>query len=79
MKTEIMTLKVESDLKQAFKTIAERNHRPASQVIRELMRTYIATNREPNDLTIESMIKSERGEDIHCTKDFNDLCKQLGI
>lgn len=79
MKTEMMTLKVEADLKQAFQAIAERNHRPASQIIRDLMRNYVSLNREPNDLTVKTMQQSEKGEDLHSAKDFDDLCKQLGI
>lgn len=79
MKADIMTLKLEPELKQAFKAVAERNHRPAAQVMRELMREYISINREPNELTLETMRKSERGEDLHTAKDFNDLCQQLGI
>lgn len=79
MKAEIMTLKVEPELKQAFQAVAARNHRPAAQVMRELMREYISLNRESNDLTLETMRKSERGEDLHTARDFDDLCKQLGI
>ncbi|EHD13505.1 addiction module [Commensalibacter intestini A911] len=79
MKTDVMTFKVEAELKENFKTIAARNDRPAAQVIRELMREYISKNREPNELTLETMRKSERGEDLHTAKDINDLYKQLGI
>jgi DNA-damage-inducible protein J len=35
--------------------------------------------RVPNKLTIETLAKSERGEDIHHTEDANDLFRQLGI
>ena len=79
MKAQVMTLKVEPELKQAFQAVAQRNHRPASQVMRELMRDYISVNKEPNEVTIETMKKSERGEDIHTAKDFDDLCKQLDM
>jgi DNA-damage-inducible protein J len=33
----------------------------------------------PNKLTVETLTKSERGEDIHHAKDANDLFGQLGI
>jgi len=79
MKTDVMTFKVEAELKENFKAVAARNDRPAAQVIRELMREYISKNREPNELTLETMRKSERGEDLHTAKDINDLYKQLGI
>lgn len=79
MKTEVMTLKVDADLKRAFQAIAERNHRPASQVLRDLMRNYISLNREPNNLTAETLRQSEREENLHSAENFTDLCKQLGI
>jgi len=79
MKTDVMTFKVESELKENFKAVAARNDRPAAQVIRELMREYVSRNKEPNALTLETMRKSERGEDLHTAKDINDLYKQLDI
>jgi DNA-damage-inducible protein J len=33
----------------------------------------------PNKLTLETIAKSERGEDLHHAKDANDLFEQLGI
>lgn len=79
MKSEVMTFKVEKELKEAFKAVAQRNDRPAAQVIREFMREYISMNRKHNALTLETMLKSERGEDLHTAKNFEDLIKQLGI
>lgn len=35
--------------------------------------------RVPNKLTIETLAKSERGEELHQAKDANDLFRQLGI
>ncbi len=35
--------------------------------------------RIPNKLTIETMRKSGRGEDVHYAKDADDLFEQLGI
>jgi len=35
--------------------------------------------RAPNKLTAETLVKSERGEDIHHAKDADDLFEQLGI
>ncbi len=35
--------------------------------------------RVPNKLTAETLAKSERGEDLHHTKDADDLFNQLGI
>jgi DNA-damage-inducible protein J len=35
--------------------------------------------RIPNKRTVETLTKSERGEDVHHAKDANDLFGQLGI
>jgi DNA-damage-inducible protein J len=35
--------------------------------------------RVPNKLTVETLAKSECGEDIHHAKNANDLFEQLGI
>lgn len=38
------TIRVEPSLRDAFKAACEANHRPASLVLRDLMRTYLASN-----------------------------------
>lgn len=35
--------------------------------------------RVPNTLTAETLVKSDRGEDVHHAKDADDLFKQLDI
>ena len=35
--------------------------------------------RVPNALTVETLTKSERGEDVHHATDADDLFRQLGI
>ena len=35
--------------------------------------------RVPNKLTVETLVKSERGEDVHHAKDAADLVEQLDI
>ncbi|WP_242417562.1 antitoxin of toxin-antitoxin stability system [Sphingomonas panni] len=40
-KAAVFTMKLEPDLRAAFMAAAEASHRPASQVVRELMRGYI--------------------------------------
>jgi DNA-damage-inducible protein J len=35
--------------------------------------------RVPNKLTVETLAKSARGEDVHHAKDAKDLLEQLGI
>lgn len=36
-----VTIRIEPDLRDSFKAAAERAHRPAAQVLRELMRDYV--------------------------------------
>jgi hypothetical protein len=40
-----MSIKMESQLRDEFMAIATERHRPAAQIIRDLMRLYIAQNR----------------------------------
>ncbi|HEY4252479.1 MAG TPA: antitoxin of toxin-antitoxin stability system [Roseomonas sp.] len=46
MKEAVFTMKLEAELRDAFMAAAEAAHRPASQVVRELMRDYIERRRE---------------------------------
>ena len=41
-KPAVFTMKLESDLRDDFMAAAEASHRPASQVVRELMREFVA-------------------------------------
>ena len=41
MKEAVFTMKLEPELRNAFMAAAESAHRPASQVMRELMREYV--------------------------------------
>ena len=40
-KAAVFTMKLEPDLRAAFMAAAEESHRPASQVVRELMREFV--------------------------------------
>ena len=40
-KAAVFTMKLEPDLRAAFMAAVEASHRPASQVVRELMRDYV--------------------------------------
>jgi len=44
-KEAVFTLKLESDLRVAFMSEAQAAHRPASQVLRELMREFVQRQR----------------------------------
>lgn len=79
VKTEIITAKIETDLKNAFMAIAESKHRPASQVLRDLIRVYVESNKVPNDKTLQTLQKTDNGEDVHHARNAADLFKQLDI
>jgi hypothetical protein len=48
-KQAVFTMKLEPELREAFMAEAEADHRPASQVLRELMRDYIQRQREARE------------------------------
>ena len=74
-----MSIKMKSELRDQFMAVAANRHRPAAQIIRDLMRFYIAENKAPNTLTVETLRKSDRGEDVFSASSAEDLFKQLGI
>ena len=48
-KEAVFTMKLESELRDEFLAEAEATHRPASQVVRELMREFVQRQREARD------------------------------
>ncbi len=48
-KEAVFTMKLESELRDAFMAEAEATHRPASQVLRELMREFVQRQREARE------------------------------
>lgn len=74
-----MSIKMEHELRDQFMAIAASRHRPAAQIIRELMRLYISVNEEPNELTASTLRKSTQGKELHTAKDASDLFRQLDI
>lgn len=48
-KEAVFTMKLEPELRDAFMAEAAGEHRPASQVMRELMRSYIAQRRQARE------------------------------
>lgn len=48
-KEAVFTMKIEPELRDAFMAEAEASHRPASQVVRELMREYVQRQREARE------------------------------
>ncbi len=49
MKEAVFTLKLESDLRDAFMAEAEASHRPASQIVRDFMRDFVKKQQEQRD------------------------------
>ena len=45
-KAAVFTMKLEADLRADFIAEAEASHRPASQIVRELMREFVQQQRE---------------------------------
>lgn len=45
MKAAVFTMKLEPDLRAEFMAEAEASHRPASQVVREFMRSFVQQQR----------------------------------
>jgi len=52
-----MSIKMEPELRDQFMAVASGHHRPAAQIIRDLMRLYIADSETPNALTAETIRK----------------------
>ncbi len=48
-KQAVFTMKLESDLREQFMAEAEAAHRPASQIVREMMRQFVQTQRESRE------------------------------
>ena len=48
-KEAVFTLKLEPELRDAFMAEAEASHRPAAQVVRELMREFIERQRQARE------------------------------
>ena len=74
-----MSIKMEPELRDQFMAVAADRHRPAAQIIRDLMRLYIADSENPNALTAETIRKSRRGEDVFTASGASNLFEQLGI
>lgn len=58
-KEAVFTMKLEPELRDAFMAAAEASHRPASQVVRELMREFI--DRENRAREYEAFLHAKVG------------------
>jgi hypothetical protein len=48
-KEAVFTVKIETELRDAFMAEAQATHRPASQIVRELMRDFVERQREARE------------------------------
>ena len=60
-KQAVFTMKLEPELRDEFMAEAEAAHRPASQVMRELMREYVQRQREAREYDAYLQDKVEAG------------------
>ena len=74
-----MSIKMEAELRDQFMAAAADHHRPAAQIIRDLMRLYITDRETPNALTTETIRNARKGQDLFRAANPTDLFKQLGI
>ena len=73
-----MSIKMEPELHDQFMAVAAAIHIPAAQIVRQLMRKFIAFHETPNTTTIEAMKSTDRGEGTRF-ESVDDLFKDLGI
>lgn len=58
-KAAVFTMKLEADLRDEFMAAAEASHRPASQVVRELMREFVQRQRD-HDAFLHRKVEAAR-------------------
>jgi hypothetical protein len=75
-----MSIKMERDLREAFLAAAASEHRPAAQIIRELMRDFLSRTRrhEPNAETIAAMQELENGGGTHFSS-VEEMSRECGV
>ena len=73
-----MSIKMESELHDQFMAVVAATHTPAAQVVRQLMRKFIALHEIPNQTTISAMQSADLGEGTRF-ESADDLFKDLGI
>jgi len=73
-----MSIKMESELRDQFMTMAAAMHRPAAQIVRDLMRSYIQHQETPNAETIAAIQAVARGE-VNTYASADDFYRKIGI
>lgn len=62
-KEAVFSMKLEPELRAEFMAAAEASHRPASQILRELMREFITRQREAGEYDAYLRAKVEAGRE----------------
>jgi len=73
-----MSIKMEAELRDQFMAVAASEHRPAAQILRDLMRSYIAKQELPNTETNLAIESVERGE-VNTYASADDFYNRMGI
>ena len=73
-----MSIKMESELHDQFMAVVAATHTPAAQVVRQLMRKFIALHEIPNQTTASAMQSADRGEGTRF-ESIDGLFKDLGM
>ena len=73
-----MSIKMEPELRDQFMAIAASMHRPAAQIVRDLMRSYIERQETPNAETVAAIEAVGRGE-MNTYASADDFYRKMGI
>lgn len=74
-----MSIKMDLELHDHFMAVAGMKHRPAAQIVRDLMRLYILQQEEPNKLTAETLRNARKGKNVFKAKNAAELFKKLDL
>src|SRR5260364_235555 len=69
---------MEPELHRGFLAASKRVHRPAAQIVRDLMRAYLAQRKEPNNETLAAMEAIEQG-DVNTYATVDDFYHKIRI
>ena len=84
MKTSVIHTRIDSNLKADAESVLEKIGLTSSEAVRlfyrqiELNQGIPFDVKIPNKLTVKTLVKSDRGEDVHPAMDADDLFDQLG-
>lgn len=74
-----MSIKMERALRDEFFEAARQEHRPAAQIVRELMRAFIARKEHRPNATTEAAIEEIEEGRAETARTVDELFGQMGI